>query len=153
MICMTAARIAPKQKQKIAALAKKGCTISEVATAIGFTQGQMALILEDERHPFNVAYWNAKVEYTQRLRDCAMQIVEHSDDPAVRAKMIEFLAKENSTAFENKRLHTGYTNIKKLLSLMRQQFVGEDGNPPIVEASAALRRKRLKQQKEVMPGE
>ena len=74
MICNVGDRIAPKQKKTIVALAKKGCTISEVATAIGFTQGQMAHILEDESHPFNVIYWNAKVEYTQRLRDCAMDI-------------------------------------------------------------------------------
>jgi hypothetical protein len=67
--------------------------------------------------------------------------------------MIEFLAKENSAAFENKRLHTGYTNIRKLLSLVRQQFVDEDGSQPIVKASAVLRQKRLQQQKEVMPGE
>ena len=120
-------RITGKQKKTIGALARKGCTISEVGTALGFTQGQMALILEDESHPFNVIYWNAKVEYTQRLRDFAMEIAESSDDPAVRAKMVEFLAKENSTAFENKRLHTGYTNIRKLLSLVRQQFVDENG--------------------------
>ena len=63
-ICTVGDRIAPKQKKTIGALARKGCTISEVGTALGFTQGQMALILEEESHPFNVIYWNAKVEYT-----------------------------------------------------------------------------------------
>jgi hypothetical protein len=141
--------ITPKQKRIVIALAQKGCTISEVGTALGFTQGEMAHILEDESHPFNVIYWNTKIEYTKRLRDFAMDIAEHGDDVAVRAKMVEFLAKENSEAFENKRLHTGYTNIKKLLSLMRRQFVDEDGTQPTVKASAVLRHKRLKQQKEV----
>jgi hypothetical protein len=47
-------------------------------------------------------------------------------------------------------LHTGYTNIRKLLSLMRQQFVDEDGSPRTVKASAVLRHKRLQQQKEVV---
>jgi len=149
-ICKIVDKITGKQKKTIVAMARKGCTISEVGTALGFTQGQMAHILEDENHPFNVIYWSTKVEYTQRLRDFAMEIAENGDDVAVRAKMVEFLAKENSEAFENKRLHTGYTNIRKLLSLVRRQFVDEDGKPPIIEASAALRRKRLAQRKEVL---
>ena len=103
----------------IETLAKKGCTISEVGTALGFMQNQLAQILEEESHPFNVVYWNAKVTYTERLRDFAMEIAEHSEDAAVRAKMVEFLAKENTEAFENKRLHTGYTNIRKLSLLVR----------------------------------
>ena len=148
-ICIVGDRIAPKQKKTIVALAKKGCTLNEVATALGFTQAQMALIFEDESHPFNVIYWSAKVEYTQRLRDCALEVAERCDDPAVRGKMIEFLAKENSTAFENKRLHTGYTNIRKLLSLVRQQFVDENGE---LQCVGKLQRKRISRVKEV-PGE
>ena len=111
-----------KQKTKIGTLARKGCSIHEVGTALGFTQGQIAQLLEDEHHPFNQAYWQAKVRYAQRLRDLAMKIAESSDDDAVRVKMLEFLAKENSDAFENKRQHTGYTNIRKLLTLVRGQF-------------------------------
>jgi len=110
------------QKTKIKTLARQGCSIHEVATALGFTQGQIAQILEDEYHSFNQTYWQAKVKYAQRLRDLAMKIAESSDDDSVRAKMLEYLAKENADAFENKRLHTGYTNIRKLLSLVRQQF-------------------------------
>ena len=152
-ICTVSDRIAPKQKKTIVALAKKGCSISEVGTALGFSQGQMAHILEDESHPFNVVYWNAKVEYTQRLRDFAMDIAENSDDPAVRAKMVEFLAKENSTAFENKRLHTGYTNIRKLLSLMRSQYVDENGTFRDMRATKPFQRKQLTQQNKEVPGE
>ena len=111
-----------KQKTKIGTLARKGCSIHEVGTALGFTQGQIAQMLEDEHHPFNQAYWQAKVKYAQRLRDLAMKIAESSDDDAVRVKILEFLTKENSEAFENKRLHTGYTNIRKLLTLVRGQF-------------------------------
>jgi transcriptional regulator with XRE-family HTH domain len=127
MIHQTIDTIARKQKETIATLTRKGCSISEVATALGFTQYQLTQILEEESHPFNVVYWNAKVEYTQRLRDFALDIAEHSEDASVRAKMVEFLAKENSEAFEHKRLHTGYTNIRKLLSLVRQQFIDEKG--------------------------
>jgi len=115
-----------KQRTKIGTLARKGCSIHEVGTALGFTQGQIAQILEDENHPFNQTYWQAKVKYSQRLRDLAMKIAENSDDDAVRVKMLEFLAKENTDAFENKRQHTGYTNIRKLLTLVRSQF----GNNP-----------------------
>src|SRR5215469_15675876 len=104
--------IADSQKTQIKTLAKKGCSIHEVGTALGFTQGQIAQILEDEHHPFNTTYWEAKVEYSQRLRDIAMKIAESSEDDSVRVKLLEFLAKENSDAFENKRLHTGYTNIR-----------------------------------------
>jgi len=111
-----------KQKTKIGTLARKGCSIHEVGTALGFTQGQVAQILENEDHPFNQTYWQEKVKYAQRLRDLAMKIAENSEDDSVRAKILEFLTKENSDAFENKRLHTGYTNIRKLLTLVRSQF-------------------------------
>jgi len=138
-----------KQKTKIGTLARKGCSIHEVGTALGFTQGQIAQLLEDEHHPFNQAYWQAKVRYAQRLRDLAMKIAESSDDDAVRVKMLEFLAKENSDAFENKRLHTGYTNIRKLLSLVRQQFEqNPDGskNPKAIERNRSrLKRERAKE--------
>ena len=142
-------KISRKQRASIETLAKKGCTISEVGTALGFTQSQLAQILEEESHPFNVVYWNAKVAYTERLRDFALDIAERSEDDAVRARIVEFLAAENSKAFENKRLHTGYTNIRKLLSLVRQQFVDEDGNRTIMKSATAIRHKRLKQSKEV----
>ena len=145
----TIAKISRKQKESITTLARKGCTISEVGTALGFTQNQLALILEEESHPFNTAYWNAKVEYAQRLRDFAMDVAEHSEDASVRGKMIEFLTKENSEAFEHKRLHTGYTNIKKLLSLVRNQFVNEDGEFRDTRAPKPFRRKPLEQPKEV----
>jgi hypothetical protein len=114
--------ISTAQKTKIKNLARQGCSIHEVGTALGFTQGQVALILEDENHPFNQTYWQEKVKYAQRLRSLAMKIAETSKDDSVRAKLLEFLTKENSDAFENKRQHTGYTNIRKLLSLVRQQF-------------------------------
>jgi transcriptional regulator with XRE-family HTH domain len=116
-------RITPKQKATIETLSKKGCTLSEVGTALGLSQSQLAQIFEEESHPFNVAYWHAKVAYTQRLRDFALDIAEHCEDASVRGKIVEYLVTENSKAFENKRLHTGYTNIRKLLSLVRQQFV------------------------------
>jgi hypothetical protein len=83
-------RISKKQRETIETLARKGCTISEVGTALGFTQTQMAQILEEENHPFNVIYWNTKVEYTQRIRDFALDIAEHGEDVAVRAKMLIF---------------------------------------------------------------
>jgi len=138
-----------KQKTKIGTLARKGCSIHEVGTALGFTQGQIAQILEDEHHPFDQTYWQAKVRYAQRLRDLAMKIAESSDDDAVRVKMLEFLAKENSDAFENKRMHTGYTNIRKLLSLVRQQFEqNPDGskNPKAIERNRSrLKRERAKE--------
>jgi hypothetical protein len=120
--------ISDEQKTTIESLAHKGCSVSEVGTALGFTPNQLAQIFEDDCHPFNVAYWNAKMAYTQRLRDLALNIAENSTDDAVRAKILEYLTKENSEAFENKRLHTGYTNIRKLLSLVRQQFVDDNGN-------------------------
>ena len=142
-------KISKKQKETIEDLARKGCSISEVGMALGLSQHQMASIHEDERHPFNVAYWNAKIEYTSRLRDFAMNMAEHCADSSVRARIVEYLVTENSKAFENKRQHTSYTNIKKLLSLVRQQFVDDDGNSTIVVASAALRQKRLQQSKEV----
>jgi DNA polymerase II large subunit len=114
--------ITTKQKTKIKTLAEKGCSIHEVGTALGYTEGQFAAILEDEHHPFNQTYWQAKVKFAGRLRDMALNIAETSEDDAVRVRIVEFLAKENSEAFENKRQHTGYTNIRKLLSLVRQQF-------------------------------
>jgi len=114
--------ITNKQKTKIKTLAEKGCSIHEVGTALGYTEGQFAAILENEFHPFNQTYWQAKVKFAGRLRDIAMKIAETSEDDSVRAKIIEFLTKENSEAFENKRMHTGYTNIRKLLSLVRSQF-------------------------------
>ena len=114
--------ITRKQKTKIETLAQKGCSIHEVGTALGYAQGQFAAILEDEHHPFNQTYWQAKVKFAGRLRDIAMKIAETSEDDSVRAKIIEFLTKENSDAFANKQMHTGYTNIRKLLSLVRSQF-------------------------------
>jgi len=135
-----------KQKTKIGTLARKGCSIHEVGTALGFTQGQIAQMLEDEHHPFNQAYWQAKVKYAQRLRDLAMKIAESSDDDAVRVKMLEYLAKENSDAFENKRLHTGYTNIRRLLSLVRQQF---EQNPDGSTNRNVVRRNQKRIQKEL----
>jgi hypothetical protein len=149
MMSGTIDRISNKQKATIETLARKGCSICEVATALGFTQYQLTQILEEESHPFNVVYWNTKVEYTQRLRDFALDIAEHGDDVAVRAKMVEFLAKENSEAFEHKWLHTGYTNIRKLLSLVRQQFTDENGTRTIGKSSAVLRRERAKRHKEI----
>ena len=78
-----------------------------------------------------------------------MKIAESSEDDAVRVKMLEFLAKENSDAFENKRMHTGYTNIRKLLSLVRQQFEqNPDGskNPKAIERNRSrLKRERAKE--------
>ena len=121
--------ITTKQKTKIKTLAEKGCSIHEVGTALGYTEGQFAAILEEEHHPFNQIYWQAKVKFAGRLRDIAVKIAETSEDDAVRVRIIEFLAKENSEAFENKRQHTGYTNIRKLLSLVRQQFeMNPDGS-------------------------
>jgi hypothetical protein len=137
-----------KQKATIESLAQKGCSINEVGTALGYTANQLAQILEDEDHPFNVVYWNAKMAYTRRLRELAMNIVENSSDDAVRAKILEFLTKENSVAFENKRLHTGYTNIRKLLSLVRQQFVDEEGNrcgSPLAHRMKKFRQKKIKE--------
>jgi hypothetical protein len=145
----TVDKISKKQREIVETLARKGCTLSEVGTALGFSQEQMTYILEEEEHPFNVAYWNAKVAYTQRLRGFALDIAEHSEDDAVRAKIIEFLTRENNEAFENKRLHTGYTNIKKLLSLVRQQFIDGEGNRTIMKSTTALRYRRSKQIKEV----
>jgi hypothetical protein len=145
----TVDKISKKQKETIETMARKGCTINEVGTALGFSQEQMTYILEEELHPFNVAYWNAKVAYAQRLRDFVMNIAEHCEDASVRGKIVEFLVTENSKAFENKRLYTGYTNIRKLLSLVRQQFTDMDGTPVTVKASAVLRHRRLKQSKEV----
>jgi hypothetical protein len=133
------------QKNKIKTLARQGCSIHEVATALGLTQGQFALILEDENHPFNQTYWQAKVKYAQRLRDIAMKIAETSDDDSVRVKLLEFLAKENSDAFENKRQHTGYTNIRKLLSLVRQQF---EQNPDGSKNPNTIKRNQVRFQKE-----
>jgi predicted transcriptional regulator len=126
---LTVDKISKKQKETIAILARKGCTLSETGTALGFSQSQLTQILEEESHPFNVTYWNAKVAYTQRLRDFVMDIAENGVDEAVRAKIVEYLVTENSKAFENKRLHTGYTNIRKLLSLVRQQFTDKRGTP------------------------
>ena len=123
--------------------------MSEVGTALGLTQNQLAQILEEESHPLNVIYWNAKVEYAQRIRDFAMEIAEHSEDAAVRAKMVEFLAKENSEAFENKRLHTGYTNIRKLLSLVRQQFTDGKGNLDYGKITKKPYGKKMSRSKEV----
>jgi transcriptional regulator with XRE-family HTH domain len=146
-----AERVSKKQKATIETLAKKGCTLSEVGTALGLSQSQLSQILEEESHPFNVAYWHAKVAYTQRLRDFALDIAEHCEDASVRGKIVEYLVTENSKAFENKRLHTGYTNIKKLLSLVRQQFVDGNGNRTIMKSTVAVRHRRLKQCKEVSP--
>ena len=141
--------ITNKQKTKIKTLAEKGCSIHEVGTALGYTEGQFAAILENEFHPFNQTYWQAKVKFAQWLRDIAMGIAETSEDDSVRAKIVEFLTKENSDAFENKRMHTGYTNIRKLLSLVRSQFeTNPDGskNPKAIERNRSrIRRERAKE--------
>ena len=137
--------ITNNQKTKIKNLARQGCSIHEVATALGFTQGQTAAILDDENHPFNQTYWQEKVKYAQRLRDLAMKIAETSEDDSVRAKLLEFLTKENSDAFENKRQHTGYTNIRKLLSLVRQQF---EHNPDGSKNQKAIERNRSRIRRE-----
>jgi hypothetical protein len=137
--------ITDKQKTKIKTLAQKGCSIHEVGTALGFTQGQVAAMLEDENHPFNQTYWQAKVKYAQRLRDLALNLAKSSEDDSVRAKMLEYLAKENNDAFENKRQHTGYTNIRKLLSLVRQQF---ETNPDGSKNRKVVRRNQRRIQRE-----
>ena len=141
--------ITNKQKTKIKTLAEKGCSIHEVGTALGYTEGQFAAILENEFHPFNQTYWQEKVKFAGRLRDIAMKIAETSEDDAVRVRIIEFFSKENSEAFENKRLHTGYTNIRKLLSLVRQQFEhNPDGskNPQAIERNRSrIRREKAKE--------
>jgi hypothetical protein len=141
--------ITKQQKTKIKTLAEKGCSIHEVGTALGHTQGQFAAILEDEHHPFNQTYWQAKVKFAGRLRDIAMGIAETSEDDAVRVRIIEFLSKENSDAFENKRMHTGYTNIRKLLSLVRQQFeTNPDGstNRKVVKRHQERIRREMKKE-------
>ena len=79
-----------KQKAKIRVLARQGCSINEVGTALGFTQGTIAQILEDENHPFNTTYWQAKVRYARQLRDLAMNLAKTSEDDAVRAKILDF---------------------------------------------------------------
>ena len=110
---------------------------------------QFAAILEDEHHPFNQTYWQEKVKFAGRLRDIALNIAETSEDDAVRVRIVEFLSKETSDAFENKRLHTGYTNIRKLLSLVRQQFEhNPDGskNPKAIERNRSrIRREKAKE--------
>ena len=136
--------ITTKQKTKIKNLAEKGCSIHEVGTALGYTEGQFAAILEEEHHPFNQTYWQAKVKFAGRLRDIALNIAEASEDDAVRVRIIEFLAKENNDAFENKRQHTGYTNIRKLLSLVRQQF---ETNPDGSKNRNVVRRNQRRIQK------
>ena len=140
-----------QQKRTIKNLARQGCSINEAGTALGLTQGQIAQLLEEENHPFNTTYWQAKTKYAQRLRDLALKLAETSEDDAVKAKMLEFLAKENSEAFENKRLHTGYTNIRKLLSLVRQQF---EQNPDGSKNRKVVKRnqKRLQKEQEVFDG-
>ena len=111
-----------KQRKTIADLARKGCSLVEVATALGFTQAEAIEIFENEAHPFNRLYWNVKIEYTLQIRTIALDIAENSQDDTVRAKMLEFLAKENAEMFESKQMHTGFTNVRKLLSVVRQQF-------------------------------
>ena len=143
--------ITTKQKNKIKTLAERGCSIHEVGTALGYTEGQFAAILENEHHPFNQAYWQAKVKFAQRLRDLALKIAETSEDDAVRAKIVEFLSKENSEAFENKRLYTGYTNIRKLFTLLRGQFGNTpEGNKKIKGAEPKT---RIAKAKEVFDGQ
>ena len=142
--------ITKQQKTKIGTLARKGCSIHEVGTAIGYTQSQFAAILEDEHHPFNQTYWQAKVKFAGRLRELAMKIAEESEDDSVRAKVLEFLTKENSEAFENKRQHTGYTNIRKLLSLVRSQFETDPNDKKAIDRKRA--RIRHENAKEVASG-
>ena len=114
--------ITADQQETVKDLARRGCSLNEVGTALGFTEVQMSQILENEEHLFCKIYWQAKIEYTKHLRTVALNIAENSTDDAVRARMVEFLAKENHEAFEDKRSHTGFTNIKKLLAIVRQQF-------------------------------
>jgi hypothetical protein len=141
------------QKTKIKTLAHQGCSIHEVGTALGFTQGQVAQILDNEHHPFNIIYWQAKVRYARRLHDLALKLAENSEDESVKARMLEFLAKENSDAFENKRQHTGYTNIRKLVSLVRSQFEqNPDGSKNLKVVKRNQVRVRKAKTKEVSGG-
>jgi len=103
--------LTPTQRKKVIDLARQGCSLVEVATALGYKQAEAVEIFEDEEHPFNILYWETKIAYTLRLRAIAMNIAESKDvDPSVRTKMLEFLAKENTEAFEKKQMHTGFTN-------------------------------------------
>jgi hypothetical protein len=110
-----------KNKEKIQELAGKGLTPTEVATAIGFAPAQFAQILNEDDHPFNTIYWAAKVEYGERLRTAALDIIARGTDDNVKAKLLELLIHEHNKMLENKRLVTGYTNIKKLMSIVRNQ--------------------------------
>jgi len=119
-----------EQEAMIAELARQGCSLNEVGTALGFNDVQISQILENDEHPLCKCYWQAKIEYTQRLRSVALNIAENSVDESVRAKMVEFLAKENQAAFEGKQLNHGFTNIRKLLSLVRAQFAEKKKEVP-----------------------
>ena len=110
-----------RKKKKIEELAEKGLLPADVATAIGLTPAQFAQICTDDDHPFNTIYWAAKVKHIDRLRAAAISIIENGTDEAVKAKLIEYLTNEHNTAVENKRLAVGFTNIKKLVSLIRKQ--------------------------------
>jgi len=95
---------AEKNRAKIHDLAAKGLAPAEVATAIGFSPAQFAEILNNDDHPFNVIYWNAKVEYGEQLRTAALDIILTCSDAGVKAKLLEFLMQENNKMLENKRL-------------------------------------------------
>jgi len=111
-----------EQIKQVQDLARQGCTINEVAAALSFTEAEKAAALEDEEHPLSKAYWTARHAYTQRLRAVAMNIAENSTDESVRAKMVEFLVKENQELLMDKKFASGHTNIRKLLSIIREQF-------------------------------
>jgi len=110
-----------RKKKKIEELAEKGFLPCDVATAIGLTSAQLAQINTDDEHPFNTIYWTAKIKYVDRLRATVLDLIENGKDEVVKLKAIEYLANEHNVAAENKRLTVGYTNIKKLVSLIRKQ--------------------------------
>ena len=145
-----------RKKKKIEELAEKGLLPADVATAIGLTPAQFSQIITDDEHPFNVIYWVAKVKHIDRLRTAAIEIIENGTDEAVKCKLIEYLTNEHNTAVENKRLAVGFTNIKKLVSLIRKQkdekainrTEGALGSPLIV----ASQQRRTKKAKEIFDG-
>lgn len=110
------------QIAKVRELAGQGCTVSEVCAALFFTEAERAETLENDEHPLYKAYWTGNNEYTKRLRDLALNIAENSTDETVRAKMTELLLKENRDAIMDKKVMNGYLNIRKLLSVVREQF-------------------------------
>ena len=112
--------IIKRKRKKIEELAEKGLLPADVCTAIGLTPAQFAQINADDEHPFNTIYWAGKTKHIDRVRTAAIDIIENGTDESVKFKLIEYLTQEHNTALENKRLTVGYTNIKKLVSLIRK---------------------------------